>query len=380
MCVIGGGVVGVATTLALVRRGVSVTLLEAEPELGLAASGTNSGILHTGFDSTPGELETELILASARLRPPVLDMLGLDVLRCGARMHPRDPAQAAAVDRLQANAAVNGVPTARDEDGALQIPGEWVCDPVAYVLALADAARSLGASIITGARASAVTPTVRHDGLVVLGERDERLADCTHAVNAAGLYADELATASGDTDLFRIVPRKGEFLVFDTPPSLVGAPPVIDLPVPDAHTKGVLVFPTLDGHVVAGPTAHDQEDKNDWSVRPQAAVEIMEKVAARIPALRDARPIFAYAGLRPAGDGDNYVFAASSTCPGLIHVGAIRSTGLSASLGIAEHVVGLLSELGLTLRDEQPLPTPTQSEATQPWWQRSADHWGTPDR
>ena len=63
--------------LALARRGVEVELLEAEPEPGLAASGTNSGILHTGFDSIPGELETELILRAAELRGPVLDALGV---------------------------------------------------------------------------------------------------------------------------------------------------------------------------------------------------------------------------------------------------------------------------------------------------------------
>ena len=62
VAVIGGGVVGAAVTYTLARRGVSAVLLEAEDELALGASGTNSGILHTGFDSVPGELETRLIL------------------------------------------------------------------------------------------------------------------------------------------------------------------------------------------------------------------------------------------------------------------------------------------------------------------------------
>src|SRR5947209_15216376 len=84
VAVIGAGVVGCAVALALARRGVAVALLEAEPEPALGASGTNSGILHTGFDSTPGELETELILASAAIRKPVLGALGIPVLRCGA--------------------------------------------------------------------------------------------------------------------------------------------------------------------------------------------------------------------------------------------------------------------------------------------------------
>jgi len=70
VAIIGGGVVGSAVAYALARRGVATTLLEAEDDLALGASGTNSGILHTGFDSTPGELETELILRSAALREP----------------------------------------------------------------------------------------------------------------------------------------------------------------------------------------------------------------------------------------------------------------------------------------------------------------------
>src|SRR3954466_7265810 len=115
--VVGAGVVGSATSLALARRGASVTLLEAEPEPGLAASGTNSGILHTGFDSIPGELETELIVRSAGLRDPVLEALRLPVLRCGALV--RAPG-------LADNAARNGVEVRPRDDGLLEVPGEAV--------------------------------------------------------------------------------------------------------------------------------------------------------------------------------------------------------------------------------------------------------------
>src|SRR5436305_2552668 len=116
--VVGAGVVGSAVALALGRRGVSVVLLEAEAEPGLRASGTNSGILHTGFDSPPGELETDLILRAAALRDPVLDTLAVPVLRCGAVVP--------AADGLAANARANGVETWTGDDGALEVPGEAV--------------------------------------------------------------------------------------------------------------------------------------------------------------------------------------------------------------------------------------------------------------
>ncbi|MDQ4041589.1 MAG: FAD-dependent oxidoreductase, partial [Actinomycetota bacterium] len=82
VAVIGGGVVGAAVAHALARRGVTSVLLEAEEALALGASGTNSGILHTGFDSVPGELETRLILRSAQLRASI----DVPVLPCGAVM------------------------------------------------------------------------------------------------------------------------------------------------------------------------------------------------------------------------------------------------------------------------------------------------------
>ena len=142
IAVIGAGVVGCATALALGRRGVEVALMEAESETGLGASGTNSGIVHTGFDSVPGELETELILASAGLRDPVLRALQIPVLRCGAVMRAGEAA-AQVVER----ARQNGVTTRRHDDGTVEVPGESVTDPVVYTLALAAEAGRHGAQL-----------------------------------------------------------------------------------------------------------------------------------------------------------------------------------------------------------------------------------------
>src|SRR3954447_15096728 len=108
----------------LARRAVPAILLEAEDDLARGASGTNSGILHTGFDSKPGELETELILRAARLRPPVLDALDVPFDLRGARLAPCSDADRAVVGDLYDNARGNGVEVALDDDGALLVPGE----------------------------------------------------------------------------------------------------------------------------------------------------------------------------------------------------------------------------------------------------------------
>ncbi len=78
-------------------------------------------------------------------------------------------------------------------------------------------------------------------------------------------------------------------------------------------------------------------------MRPQAREEIHPQAVAMWPALEGAEPIAAYAGLRPAGRGVNYLIEPSRACAGLVNVAAIRSTGLTASLGIAEYVCGLVA-------------------------------------
>jgi len=220
----------------------------------------------------------------------------------------------------------------------------------------------------TGARVEAIE---RVDaGLVVRAAGGDVVA-CAAAVNCAGLHADAVARLVGD-DSFEIFPRKGEFLVFDPP----GGRPLerILLPVPTERTKGVLVFPTVEGRVIAGPTAHDQTDKDDWSVRDEGRAEVLAKALALLPELEGAEPIAAYAGLRPAGRGVNYLIGPSPACPVLINVAAIRSTGLSASLGIAEHVTALLERQAIALGPDRPLPAGHVPTSDAPWWRRTALH------
>jgi glycerol-3-phosphate dehydrogenase len=367
VAVVGTGVVGSAVALALARRGASVALLEREPAPGLAASGTNSGILHTGFDSPPGELETELILRSSQLRDPVLETLRVPVLRCGALLPPLEKGDAERVAALEANARRNGVRVKLRPDGALEIPGETVTDPVAYSLALAAAAAAHGAESRMGFQVEAIE---RRAEELLLRSVDGDSLSARAVVNCAGLHADEVARLLGD-DSFEIYARKGEFLVFDPPGERLER---ILLPVPSERTKGVLVFPTLDGKVIAGPTAVDQDDKHDWSVRPEARDEIVPKAVAMYPPLEGAEPIATYAGLRPAGLGVNYVIGRSRADERLVNVAAIRSTGLSASLGIAERVCTIVAELGIELGAERELRPGTPERLTGSWWRRTAEH------
>jgi glycerol-3-phosphate dehydrogenase len=323
--------------MTLARRGRKVTLFEADTEVGLSASGTNSGVLHTGFDSKLGELETALILRAAEFRDRAIDGLGIPIDRCGARMR-NAPAE------IETNARVLGVRVERDGEDLL-IPGESVTNPIAMTHAFCSEAERNGATIRLGERVEGDLP-----GYDVV-------------INCAGLYADEVARGFGD-DSFTIRARKGEFVVFQNP----GLAEIL-LPVPSPRTKGILAFPTVSGHVCCGPTAEDLDDKTDWSVRAEARLALIAQAHQLLPGL-EAEPVFAYAGLRTAGrDGENYVIGWSEHNSRLLNVAAIRSTGLTAALGIADYVCSDL----LALEPEQIGYKPATLPGG-PWWLRAARH------
>jgi glycerol-3-phosphate dehydrogenase len=312
-----------------------------------------------------------LILRSVERRSLVLDALGIPVMRCGAELRPRQEADRETIGALARNAELNGVDVEiRAEDGALLVPGEWITDPVAFTLALAGSAEAAGACIRTDSRVVRIDRAPQGD-LLVRTEDGARISSRT-VVNAAGLYGDEIARMVGD-DGFEIFPRKGEFLVFELPPH--ERLERILLPVPSKRTKGVLVFPTIDGRVIAGPTACDGSDKEDWSVRSQAAGEIFEKAVDQLPELRGLAPVAEYAGLRPAGRDGNYIIGPSQACDRLVNVSAIRSTGLSASLGIGEYVADMLCDAGVEQSEQGEQRDPVFAERPvldSAWWRRTA--------
>jgi len=143
-----------------------------------------------------------------------------------------------------------------------------------------------------------------------------------------------------------VTPRRGELIVFDKL-----ARPLVGhtiLPVPTATTKGVLVAPTVFGNVVLGPTAEDVPDRTATGTTAAGLASLLAKGGHIVPALLREEVTATYTGLRAATEhGDYRLFfhpEARYVC-----AGGIRSTGLTASMAIAEHVVDGLRDGGLAL-------------------------------
>ena len=353
--VIGAGVVGCALTRALALAGARVALLEKAPDILDGASKANSAILHTGFDAPPGSLEARCIAAGHAEYLAIRERLGLPLDRAGALVIAWTEAEEAALPALIDQARANGVEDAEPlgraalhalEPGlgpgaraAFRIPREYLIDPWSAPRAYLAQANAHGAVLM---RSCTVTGG-DYDGRLWTLATSRGPVRARVVVNAAGLWGDVVdQSLLGHSD-FAIRPRKGQFIVYDKPAARLARH--ILLPVPNAVTKGIVVCRTVWGNLLVGPTAEEQEDRETAALVPETLAALRRRGEEILPALRDHEITAAYAGLRPATAFKDYRIAAHPD-RAMVTVGGIRSTGLSAALGIAHHVLGLIRGMG----------------------------------
>jgi glycerol-3-phosphate dehydrogenase len=82
--VIGAGIVGSAIARALAGTALTVSLIEGRDDVGDGTSKANTALLHTGFDATPGTLESRLVARGYHLLGEYADAAGIPVERTGA--------------------------------------------------------------------------------------------------------------------------------------------------------------------------------------------------------------------------------------------------------------------------------------------------------
>ena len=352
VAIIGGGVVGCAVFRELALNGVGCIMLERSADILDGASKGNSAILHTAFDAPPGSLEHRLMQAGRRRYLADRAGLGLPLLETDAVLVAWTSEEAAKLPAILAKAHRNGVTDAaaltlnalydkmtglsRTAIAALHIPGEHIIDPWSAPLGYVLQGVALGGVV----RRQFEVTAARRDG-EIWHLSDGTATICAHTViNCAGNYGD-LVEALARPSPFTIRPRKGQFVVFDK--TAARHVPTIVLPVPTERTKGIVICPTVFGNVLVGPTAEDQTDRADASVDRATLQSLIAQASRMVPALGTEPVTATYAGLRPASNAPDYIIEAQKS-DHWITVAGIRSTGLTAALGIAEHVRDLVGD------------------------------------
>ena len=265
-CIIGGGIVGLASALALLERrpGAGLVLLEKEAGVARHQTGHNSGVIHSGIYYTPGSLKAQLCKAGAAATVAFAREHGVAHEVCGKLIVATNALELARLSDLHARADINGIACeaidaaelARREPaiaglGALWIPATGIVDYPALCRAMAARIVALGGRI----EIRAVVTAIRESMGTVEVRCGERGWTARQLVACAGLQADRVARMGGIEADFRIVPFRGEY--YRLPSERVGIAKALIYPVPDPVLPflGVHLTRTVDGGMTVGPNA-----------------------------------------------------------------------------------------------------------------------------
>ncbi|MFF0816130.1 L-2-hydroxyglutarate oxidase [Rhodococcus sp. NPDC003318] len=265
-CIVGAGIVGLATARALLRRapGSSVVVLEKEPDVGVHQTGHNSGVIHAGIYYEPGSLKADLCKRGAAATKRFADDHGIAYRVTGKLLVATDTVELARMENLVERARINGIAhqrldaaELRDREplvsglGALLIETTGIIDYRLVCRALADDVRAAGGEVRTGA---AVVEISERPDAVTIATRDTTVTAGT-LIACAGLQADRIARLAGLPVDFQIMPFRGEYYRLRPEKSSIVRHLIYPIPDPELPFLGVHLSPTIGGDITVGPNA-----------------------------------------------------------------------------------------------------------------------------
>jgi glycerol-3-phosphate dehydrogenase len=367
VCIVGAGVVGCAIARELGHKyrksPLRIAVLEQREEAGMETSSRNSGVLHSGIHERPGSLKARLaregsVLAvsyAVRHGIPLLTMgmviaISWDDVRRGLWR------EISSLQRLWVNAwkskiqvsfvtprGVRALEPNLRSCGGLVIPSVCVIDPAAFVQALkAD-------SEATGTVFSFNNPVVgiEADRTSYLVTTDRKTIRAACLINAAGLYADDIASLALHNKKYTIYPLRGEYYEVLSSPNKSPIGRLVYPALPRQATgKGIHFSPRPNGQLFVGPNEVAVRDKTDYTTHKTPPDLFIETLRKFLPSLTERDLRWAYSGIRPcvmAEDGrkSDFIVAADREDPPLVNLIGIESPGLSAALALARYVSDL---------------------------------------
>ena len=368
LLIIGGGVVGCAIARAVSQRWQDVFLVEQFPKLGMATSARNSGVNHSGIYYPKNSLKARYCVEGNRLTYEFCVKHNVPFRHCGKLVVAADAQEEAELLALKKRGEDNGVEGLRLIDAgeirkrephiqghaALDVPSTGIVSAEALVHTYARLATNQGVHIVNRAKVTSLKPsgqTIRV-GLRI-GDEEDSQAETVEArcvINAAGLYADEVAALLGNHS-WKIYPVRGEYCEVRGPRSALVNNLVYPLPHADGLSLGVHFTKTLWGTFLVGPTATYVDRKDNYEKDRLPISDFAHSAKSLLPEIEEKDLQLGYSGLRPklvppGGHGiADFVITRDATVPQAIHLVGIESPGLTAAPSIAQHVAQLVSEI-----------------------------------
>lgn len=364
IAIVGAGITGCAIARQLARFELSICVVEAANDIALGASKANGGLVHAGYDPTPGTVKAQVNTRGCELYGTWAQELGFLFRRTGSMVLGFNDEDRAHLEQLRRNGQANGVPeltivgperiheleprASAQATCALWCPSTGYVDPFEVAIAALENAVANGVKFMRSAPVGAIE--VSRPG----GDGSTRFTlatpagevRCRYLINAAGNGAADISHMAGAEE-FQMVWRQGNIVVLDKEPRAL----MPLYPVPTPVSKGVIVTGTVHGNTVITATAAVREpgDTQTYAGDVNALLTGARKL---VPDLDTRRVVRAFAGGRPVIKGTNDFFIGqSAVVPGLFQAAGIQSPGVASAPAIAERMELVMREAGVELHE-----------------------------
>ena len=267
IAIIGGGILGLSTAMQLLERAPQwrVAVVEKEEELATHQTGHNSGVMHSGIYYRPGSHKAQFCVAGLNNMVKFCEENEIEYQQCGKVIVALNESEFGRLDDLYQRGTANGVPDLEMVGPerlkeiephtagvrALWAPHTGIVDFTKVAAAFANKFQQAGGDIFTGA---AVKKIIRTSDSVAL-ETTKGILQAKHLINCAGLYADKVASMTGEKVGVKIIPFRGEYYTLRPESHHLVSGLIYPVPDPQFPFLGVHFTRNIKGHVEAGPNA-----------------------------------------------------------------------------------------------------------------------------
>jgi (S)-2-hydroxyglutarate dehydrogenase len=265
--IIGAGIVGLATAYRLLSRkpGIRLCVLEKEQEIAAHQSGHNSGVIHSGIYYAPGSLKAVNCIRGYHMLLDYCKRENIPFELCGKLIIATSEKELQALSKIYERGIANGLTGLRylsqgeirerepHATGikAILVPQAGIINYSLVCRKLADNINDAGGQICTGVKVTGM----KEEADAVHVHTTEKTIISKTVVNAAGLYADELARASFNDPGIRIIPFRGEYYTLRKERAYLVNHLIYPVPDPAFPFLGVHFTRMIGGGIEAGPNA-----------------------------------------------------------------------------------------------------------------------------
>ncbi len=352
VAIIGGGVVGCAIARELSKYELKTIVIEAKEDISTGATKANSGIVHGGYDADHKKLKGYFSRKGNQMFDKLEEELNFGFKRCGSLVLAFSEEERSHLEKIIENGVKNGVDdlviiekeeilqlephVSKDVMYALHCPSAGITSPYEFAIALMENAIANGSELILNNPVTSIEDL--GNNFIIKGERKDIKSKVV--INCAGVHSDEVAKMVGIDD-FYIIPRKGEYLLFQRGTGEMAKKVLFQCP--SKKGKGVLVTSTYHNNLMIGPNAQEVAVKEDLSTSKETLDHIVNTARKTLPDFDIKKVIRSFAGIRSTSSTGDFIVGRTNV-NGFYNCAGIESPGLTSSPAIAVHIAKLIEE------------------------------------